>query len=119
MSLERITIDGEECILTILNDITEQRQVKQELDESHERCRAILNGMFTFVGLLSLDGIVLEVNHAPLEAAGLRREDVIGKQCSETYFWAYSPTAQAKLRDAMDRAARGEIVRYDAKIQYS
>src|SRR5262249_49646302 len=63
------------------------------------------------------DGTVLEANKAALDAASLKAEDVIGKPFAETYWWSYSPEVQAKLRDAISRAARGERLRYDARAR--
>lgn len=98
-------------------EIERRKATEEALRESHERQRAIFDSMFPFVGLLSLDGVVVEANRPPLEAAGLRWEDVIGKQCAETYWFSYSPAVQAELRDALARAARGEVVRYDTTIR--
>ena len=50
----------------------------------------ILDSMDIFVGLYSLDGILMEANRAPLEAANIKREDVIGKLFIDTYWWNYS-----------------------------
>ena len=100
-SLQRINFDGQDCILTLLHDITVRKQAERAVQESDERRRAILDGMFAFVGLLSLDGTLLEVNRAPLEAAGLSHEDVIGMCCTDTAWFKNLPTAQADLRHAI------------------
>jgi PAS domain S-box-containing protein len=98
-------------------DITDRKQVEAERREHEQRLRAILDGLFAFVGLLSLDGTMLEVNRAPLEAAGIRREDVIGKPFHQTFWWSYSPEIQAKLQGALARAAKGETVRFDVVLR--
>jgi PAS domain S-box-containing protein len=96
-----------------------ERRIEAEkaLRESEARLRNVLDNMFPFVGLLSLDGRILEANRAPIEAAGLAREDVIGKPCAETWWFAYSPEVQERLREALRRAAAGEVVRYDEMIR--
>jgi PAS domain S-box-containing protein len=88
-----------------------------ELRESESRLRRILDSMFVFTGLLSLDGRVLEVNRAPLEAAGLAREEVIGQPCAEISWFSYCAAVQERLRAALGRAAAGEAVRYDETIR--
>jgi PAS domain S-box-containing protein len=98
-------------------DITDRKKAEAERSEQEQRLRAILDSLFVFVGLLSLDGTVLEVNRAPLEAAGIRREDVIDKLFYQTFWWSYSPDIQALLKGALARAAQGETVRFDVAIR--
>lgn len=98
---------------SIARNISERKRVEMSLRRSHQRTREILDNIFAFVGLLSLDGVLLDVNRAPLEVAGVRREDVVGKSVPETYWYSDSPEAQARVRAAIDRAGHGETVRYD------
>lgn len=83
------------------------------------RARQLIDGLFAFVGLLSPEGTLLEANLAALEAAGLHAEQVIGLPFWETWWWSASPYEQARLRQAVERAARGERVRYDAEVRLS
>lgn len=98
-------------------DVTDRTAAEVALRASEARLRGILDSMSVFVGLLSLDGRVLEVNRAPLEVAGLTREDVVGRDFAETYWWSHDPIAQKTFRDALHRATRGEAVRYDATVR--
>ena len=59
----------------------------------------------------------MEANRAPLEAAGLKKSDVIGKPFWETYWWSYSSEVQDQLKDALRQAANGETVRYDVPVR--
>lgn len=85
--------------------------------EGGQRLQQILDNLFTFVGLLSTKGILLEANRAPLDVAGLQREDVIGKPFAETYWWSFSPEIQQQLQTAVHHAALGESVRYDTPVR--
>jgi PAS domain S-box-containing protein len=96
---------------------THTRQQEAIAEQSHHRLQSILDSMFVFVGLFSLDGAVLEINRAPLEAGALERVDVLGRLLPETYWWCYSPAVQDRLRAALGRAARGEVVRYDEIVR--
>jgi PAS domain S-box-containing protein len=77
----------------------------------------VLDSLFSFVGMLTPHGILLEANRAALKAASLRLQDVLGKPFEQTYWWAYSPTIQAHLRDAIAQAATGITVRYETQAR--
>jgi PAS domain S-box-containing protein len=80
---------------------------------SHWRWHDVLDGLFAFVGVLTPDGTLVEANRAALEAASLRPEDVLGRPFEQTYWWSFSKDIQSRLREAIDRAARGEPSRFD------
>lgn len=98
---------------SIGEDVTDRVRAEEARRASEMRLRKVLDSMFAFVGLFSLDGRVLEVNNSPVELAGLRREDVIGRPFAETEWWAHSAPVRERLRRAMERAAGGETVRED------
>jgi PAS domain S-box-containing protein len=101
----------------VIAEATQRRRAEESLEQSHHRLQSILDSMFVFVGLFSLDGVVLEINRAPLEAAALERADVLGRLLPETYWWCYASAVQDRLRAALGRAARGEVVRYDEIVR--
>lgn len=88
-----------------------------ELSQSRTQLRRVLDSLFSFVGMLTPDGILLEVNRTALNAAALQPAEVLGKPFEQTYWWAYDPAVQAQLRDAIGRAANGEIMRYDVTVR--
>ncbi len=101
------TIAG--CFVMVV-DISERKQAE-------DLTRRVLDSLFAFVGILALDGTLLEVNAAPLEVAGLTLAEVRGKKVWDAYWWSYSPVIQAQLREACERAAAGETVRYDVEVR--
>jgi len=101
----------------IARDITQQKLAEAALRQNHQRLRNILDNIFTFVGLLSTNGTLMEVNRAPLEASGLRREDVIGQYVPDTYWFSHSPQARERVKEALQRAAQGYTVRFDEVIR--
>jgi|GEM_PF-635640 len=111
-----------ELALLQVNETLEQRVQERTaelelanvtISASRQQLSDILDSMFVFVGLFSPEGVTLEANRAPLEAGGLRREDVIGRLFWETDWWNYSAESQQHVRDAFRRAALGEVVRGD------
>lgn len=103
----------------IVTDTTDRKRAELALRESQERLRGIIDGLgpSMFVGLMTVDGVLIEINRAPLEAAGLAAEEVLGKHFADTFWWAHSVEAREQLRKAITRAARGEGSRYDVRVQ--
>lgn len=77
--------------------------------------RILVDGMFVFVGIFSPDGIVLDVNEAPLRVSGLERDAVIGKPFWDAHWWSHSKTAQEDVRAALQSVMAGRPVRQELK----
>lgn len=78
--------------------------------------RIILDAMYQFLGLLDVNGTVLEINRAALEGAGLCLESVIGKPFWEARWWAVSAEVRNRVRGMVEQARNGEFVRCDIEI---
>jgi PAS domain-containing protein len=87
------------------------------LRQREKQIRHILDSLFSFVGMMTPDGILIEANRTALEAAQLQPEDVLGKPFWDAYWWSFSPESQNTLRTAIDLAASGESVRYDVQVR--
>jgi PAS domain S-box-containing protein len=108
--------DGRPTMLRgILVDITKLKTVEAALRRSEGRFRAIFNSAFQFVGLLNPDGTLVEANDTSLRSVGTRRSEVLGKPLWDTPWWSHSLALQTRLRDAVERAARGRTVRFEAE----
>lgn len=86
----------------------------RELEDSNSRgqlARVILDRMFQFVALLDVNGNLLEVNQATLDAVGLKRQEVLGLQFWILPTWQTTSENPDKVRRACVRAAKGEFVR--------
>ncbi|NJK33048.1 MAG: PAS domain S-box protein [Deltaproteobacteria bacterium] len=109
--------EGRRLVLSTAADITERKRMEEALRANERFVRRVLNGLFAFVGVLTPDGTLIDVNEGPLEVGGVRIEDVVGKKFWDCYWWSYSPEVQRELRAAIDRAARGETLRYDVVVR--
>jgi PAS domain S-box-containing protein len=76
----------------------------------------VLDSIDAFVGLLSVDGIVIEMNVAALAATGLDRADVVGRPFADMSFWNWSEQVQAEVRRDLAVAASGRVQRADRTL---
>lgn len=98
-------------------DISDAVRSRRAADDARDRLQKVQDSIDAFVGLLDLDGTLLEANRTAIERAGLTRADVIGRKFWDCHWWSHDPAEQARLRDAVERAAAGEAIHYDADIR--
>lgn len=93
----------------VTRDMTNRKRRERQLD-------AVFNSTFQFMGLLDTEGTVLRVNDAALELVEESREDILGRPAWETPWWQGDDERVAALKDAIERAASGEFVKYEVDI---
>ncbi len=98
-------------------DVTDHKESEFTLRRSEQNVRNIIDNLFAFVGVLSPDGTLLEVNKTALDAASLKAEDVVGKNFADTYWWSYSKEIQEQLEETIKKVVSGERVRYDVNVR--
>jgi len=103
----------------VVQEVTARKQAEEALRQSERWLRDVIDnlGPQMFVGLMTLDGTLIEANKPALAAAGLKPEEVLGKPFDQTYWWSYSGRVQQQLRHAIERATRGEASRYDVQVR--
>ena len=104
-------------LIGVVQDTTPQKLAEAGARAGEERVRRILDGLFAFVGMLDADGTLREANRAPLERAGITLDEVIGMKFWDTYWWSYDTGVQERLKDSVNRALLGEIVRSDEDVR--
>jgi PAS domain S-box-containing protein len=102
-------------IVGAIGDITERLESAAKLAASEKRLRDIIDSLFGFVGLFTLDGILIECNRASLEAIGGKPDLLLGRRFWESDDWT-TPEDQIRVRDMMMRAAQGEVARAEASV---
>lgn len=100
-----------------ITDIHDLKQAEWTVSRSEQQVRRVLDSLYTFVGVMTPEGVLIEANRPALEAASLHPEDVLGRPLDETYWWSYSLEVRAQLRTAIAQARRGEGVRYDVQVR--
>jgi two-component system, LuxR family, sensor kinase FixL len=102
--------------LIIQRDVTERVRAATALENSERRFKAIFNSTYQLIGLLDVNGTVLEVNRTALDFAGLEQADVVGRPFWEITWAGLSPQARERVRTAIQEVARGIPVRYEEEV---
>lgn len=102
--------------ISAIHDISRLRETEASLEESELRFQGIFHQMFQFIGLLDPSGIVIEANETALQFGGLSSEEVIGRPFWEARWWQKDAATVADLKAAIQRAAQGELVRYEVEV---
>ncbi len=92
----------------------ELEDANKALSEIKAQFEAVYNHHYQLTGLIDKKGRLLMGNRTALEFAGVEAEDVVGKRFWETPWWTHSQEAQRMLREAMERAMRGEMVNFES-----
>ena len=100
---------------------TSVRGVVIEVDDAEDvrrqkMARIILDSMYQFLGLLDVDGTVLEINQAALDGAGLSLADVVGKPFWQARWWAVSEEVRERVRAMIGEAGTGRFTRCDFEV---
>ncbi len=104
-------------VYSTFDDITEYKHNEELIRENSVRLKRILDNLFAYVALLDPNGVVEEVNKAPLERAGYRREDVVGHYFYDAPWWNYNAEVRMQLITAIHAAQRGVSSRYDVQVK--
>ncbi|MGO9311292.1 MAG: PAS domain S-box protein [Syntrophobacteraceae bacterium] len=94
-------------------EIEERKRAEEALQERERKFRAIFDQTFQFMGLMTIDGRLIEANRTGLRFGGIQESDVIGKPFWQTPWLTHSTQLQEILRVAVAKAAAGECVRLE------
>ncbi len=111
--------DGRHYLVMMAVDLSERLEKERALLEGSDFLRRTLDSLQLFAGVCTPDGLVVEVNRTALDLAQLQPEQVVGKPLAQTYWWSHDPAGQHELRTALERAATGEVVRFDTQVLVS
>ena len=109
---------ADQCAIALAITKLEQRcQTElQKRQESQRRLRAICNQTCQSIGLLTLEGIVVEVNQTALDFAGLQESDILGRPFWEARWWIPSLETHRQLQEALAASARGQFIQYEVNV---
>lgn len=108
------TIEG---LLLQFHEKREAARSREALVPGRHFAADVLENMYVEIGCLTPEGVLLEINEAPLANAQIRREQVIGHPFADTPWWNFYPASQQQLRVAIARASEGETARFEALVR--
>jgi PAS domain S-box-containing protein len=117
LSVSRVDVPDEDEPLFVgsFRDVSARRRAERALAESAARMRAIFDQEYEFVGLLSCEGTLLEINHSALRGIGATRDEVVGRPFWETPWWHTDAARRQRLHEGVLAAAAGEFVRFEVE----
>src|SRR5215510_9960079 len=71
MSAEIVTLNGQRCVVTLSNDITERKRTEEALRESEERFRTLANTVPSIIWMAAADGTIIFHNQQWLDYCGV------------------------------------------------
>ncbi len=96
-------------------DAIDAARSAEAIRESERKIRRVLDSSAQFMGLLDVEGRLLEANSTSLSFIGKTREAVIGRPYWLTEWWDHSKEVQDSIRDAVRRAGKGATIRMETK----
>lgn len=116
IKLSHLRSDNEMLFIASVRDISWRIKAEKESREKDIKFKAIFDQTFTFLGLTKPDGTFTEINSTTLEFFGISGKDVIGKKIYDADWLLNSDNEKQTMRDAVEKAANGEFVRFEINI---
>lgn len=87
------------------------------LDEAQQRLKAVFNGTFGLIAVLSPAGWILDVNQAALDLVAVDRNALTGRAFWETPWWTHARGGRRQARRLLRAFRRGQFFRDEVEIQ--
>lgn len=91
-----------------------KRRTEALVRSNADQMAQILDGLYQFIGLLDLDGTIRYLNRAPVEAAGMTEEELLGLKFWDSFWWRGGD--HELLKSDIQRAAKGEIIQRETPV---
>jgi PAS domain S-box-containing protein len=76
-SAETVQLNGQTCILSVSNDITERKAAEEALSESEKRFRTLVEQATDALFVVDADGRLIDVNQEACHTLGYTREELL------------------------------------------
>ncbi len=91
-----------------------RRERERDLKRQKRQFEAVFNNPVSFVGILDPDGRVRRANEPARDFIDVPVDEIVGEPFWETSWWDHSTELQTDIQERIDRAADGEVIRFDA-----
>ena len=112
VSASIIEINGENCVISVSRDITERRNMEEDLRATHGFLEALLENMPLMASVMDEDGRMLRVNHAWEAFLGTSRQQALGKDISK-----YTPPKTAKKIKQSNQAVLNSLTPQNLELE--
>jgi diguanylate cyclase (GGDEF)-like protein/PAS domain S-box-containing protein len=85
-SADSMYIGKDHCLLTVMVDITERKQMEQALRESEEKFRSVVEFAADGIAMTDERGMVVEWNPVQVQIVGLTRAEAVGRTLWDIQF---------------------------------
>lgn len=95
-------------------DISERKKIEEDIKENERKFRAIFNSTYQYMGLMTVEGILLEANQTAIDFFRIPKEEIMGMNFVDSRWFSESTREKSKL--ALAKAARGIPVNYELEL---
>lgn len=103
--------------VALIGLVIERSRAQARLRESERRFRGLFDQSIQFISLLKPDGTIIDVNSTILQFSKVAVMEFVGKKFWELPLWQYAPATMQEVHAAIQRAAQGEFIRFEATAQ--
>jgi integral membrane sensor domain MASE1 len=110
---EKTVEEWKKLSLALHEEIADQ---SEKLAARAEELQGYIDHMSLFSAKIALDGTILVASKSAKIASGISHKELMRTNFVDGQWWGLNSEAQARIRDAFQRAILGEVIRYDEQI---
>jgi PAS domain S-box-containing protein len=115
ISSVRMKMNGRDCMLSFVRDVSALKSVERELRESEAKFRRIFESNLDIVAITDVETHTLvEVNEQCLSRTGFSREEALGRTNEELVVWVDLGTRERFFAELSDK---GQVAGFEAEFQ--
>lgn len=105
----------DETVYAIAKDVTHYSEMQELNNTLSKKYEAIFNQSYQFIGLLDIEGNVIDANDSSLKASNVEKKDIINKPFWDAPWWSHSEDLQNHLKEAVKKVvSEKKQVRFEA-----